>query len=150
MIWRHGLSVLWCYWLGDRKGIRPVKKTQWWGTGVVSCLEQSADLHTAQLMPLPLAVSCFSKIKTGFTFWYRLTRVVSDKRAVKLVCVCVCGIETQDIVCLLASNFGFISTISKCKAVQIPLASTVSRALEQTQLQSSQTVMNCKWYLMKN
>ena len=27
-----------------------------------------ADLHTAQLMPLPLTVSCFSKIQIGFTF----------------------------------------------------------------------------------
>jgi len=27
-----------------------------------------ADLHMAQLMPLPLTVSCFSKIQTGFTF----------------------------------------------------------------------------------
>jgi len=32
------------------------------------CLEQGADLHTAQLMPLPLTVSCFSKIQIGFTF----------------------------------------------------------------------------------
>ena len=32
------------------------------------CLERSADLHTAQLMPLPLTVSCFSKIQIGFTF----------------------------------------------------------------------------------
>ena len=31
-------------------------------------LEQGADLHMAQLMPLPLAVSCFSKIQIGFTF----------------------------------------------------------------------------------
>jgi len=35
---------------------------------VVICLEQGADLHTAQLMPLPLTVSCFSKIHIGFTF----------------------------------------------------------------------------------
>jgi len=35
---------------------------------VVICLERGADLHTAQLMPLPLAVSCFSKIQIGFTF----------------------------------------------------------------------------------
>jgi len=35
---------------------------------VVVCLEQDADLHMAQLMPLPLTVSCFSKIQTGFTF----------------------------------------------------------------------------------
>jgi len=38
------------------------KKTEWWGAGVVICLERDADLHMAQLMPLPLTVSCFSKI----------------------------------------------------------------------------------------
>jgi len=50
-----------------RKGIRPVK-TEWWGAGVVVCLEQGANLHMVQLMPLPLTVSCFSKIQIGFTF----------------------------------------------------------------------------------
>ena len=60
-------SVLWRCWLGDRKGIRPVK-TERWGAGVVICLKRSADLHMAQLMPLPLTVSCFSKIQIGFTF----------------------------------------------------------------------------------
>jgi len=53
--------------LGGRKGIRPVK-TEWWGTGVVICLERGADLHTVQLMPLPLTVSSSSKIQIGFTF----------------------------------------------------------------------------------
>jgi len=32
------------------------------------CLELGADLHMAQLMPLPLTVSCFNKIQIGFTF----------------------------------------------------------------------------------
>ena len=44
------------------------KKTQWWAAGIVICLERAADLHTAQVMPLPLTVSCFSKIQIGFTF----------------------------------------------------------------------------------
>ena len=37
---------------------------------MVICLEQRADckLLMAQLMPLPLTLSCFSKIQTGFTF----------------------------------------------------------------------------------
>ena len=61
-------SVPWRCWLGDRKGIRPVKKTEWWGVVVVICLERGADLHMAQLMPLPLTVSCFNKIQIGFTF----------------------------------------------------------------------------------
>ena len=60
-------SVLRRCWLGGRKGIRPVK-TEWWGAGVVICLERGADLHMFQLMPLPLTVSCFSKIQIGFAF----------------------------------------------------------------------------------
>jgi len=35
---------------------------------MVICLERGADLHMSQLMPLPLTVSCFSKIQIGFTF----------------------------------------------------------------------------------
>ena len=34
---------------------------------MVICLERGADLHMAQLMPLPLTVSCFRKIQIGFT-----------------------------------------------------------------------------------
>ena len=37
-------------------------------SGVAICLERGADLHMAQLMPLLLTVSCFSKIQIGFTF----------------------------------------------------------------------------------
>ena len=44
------------------------KKTEWWGAGVVICLQRGADLHMAQLTPLPLTVSCSSKIQIGFTF----------------------------------------------------------------------------------
>ena len=54
--------------VGRQEGHPPCKKTEWWGAGVVICLERGADLHMAQLMPLPLTVSCFSKIQTGFTF----------------------------------------------------------------------------------
>ena len=35
---------------------------------MVVCLERGADLHIAQLMPLPLTVSWFSKTQTDFTF----------------------------------------------------------------------------------
>jgi len=69
-----------------RKGIRPVK-TEWWGSGVVICLEQGADLHMAQLMPVPLTVSCSSKIQIGFTFLVPADLGSPGKRAVKRVCV---------------------------------------------------------------
>jgi len=52
--------------VGRQEG-HPACKKEWWGAGVVICLEQSADLHMAQMMPLPLTVSCFSKIQIGFT-----------------------------------------------------------------------------------
>ena len=70
------------------------KKTEWWGAGVVICLERGADLHIAQLMPLPLTVSCFSKTQTGFITFLVLAHAGSPgKRAVKRVCVCVCVCE---------------------------------------------------------
>ena len=54
--------------VGRQEGHSACKKTEWRGAGVVLCLERDADLHMAQLMPLPLTVSCFSKIQIGFTF----------------------------------------------------------------------------------
>ena len=57
---------------------------------MIICLEQGADLHMAQLMPLPLTVSCFSKIQIGFTFLVPAHLGSPGQRAVKQVCVCVC------------------------------------------------------------
>ena len=57
------------------------------GAGVVVCLDQGADLHMAQLMPLPLIVSCFSKIQIGFTFLVPAHPGSPGKRAAKRVCV---------------------------------------------------------------
>jgi len=74
--------------LGGRKGIQPVK-TEWWGAGVVICLERDVDLHMAQLMPLPLTVAYFSKIQIGFTFLVLAYPGSPGQRAVKRVCVCV-------------------------------------------------------------
>jgi len=56
---------------------------------MVICLERGADLHIAQLMPLPLTVSCFTKIQTGFTFLVLAHPGSPGQRAVKRVCVCV-------------------------------------------------------------
>jgi len=54
---------------------------------MVVCLEQDADLHMSQLMPLPLTVSCFNKIQIGFTFLVPTHLGSPGKRAVKWVCV---------------------------------------------------------------
>ena len=69
-----------------QEGHPACKKTEWWGVGVVICLERGADLHMAQLMPLSLTVSCFSKIQTGFTFLVPADQGSPRKMAVKRVC----------------------------------------------------------------
>jgi len=50
---------------------------------VVICLQRGADLHVAQLMPLPLTVSCSSKIQIGFTFLVPAYPGCLGKEAVK-------------------------------------------------------------------
>ena len=66
---------------------------------MVICLELGADLHMAQLMPLPLTVSCFSKIQIGFAFLIPAHPGSPGKGPLNVcvcVCVCACYKETQD------------------------------------------------------
>jgi len=80
--------------VGRQEGHPACKKTDWWDAGVFICLERSADLHTAQLMPLPLTVSCSSKSRLVLPFWYWLTPGSPGQRAVKRVCVvCVYALQ---------------------------------------------------------
>jgi len=65
-------------WVGRQEGHPACKKREWWGVGVVICLERGADLHTAQLMPLPLSLASV-KSRLILPFWYWLTQVVPDK-----------------------------------------------------------------------
>ena len=73
--------------VGRQEGHPTCKKAEWCGAGMVICLERGADLHVAQLMPLPLTVSCFSKIQTGFTFLVPAHPGSPGQSAVKRVCV---------------------------------------------------------------
>jgi len=79
---------------GRQEGHPACKKTEWWDAGMVVCLGQGADLHMAQLMPMPLTVSCSSKSRLVLPLQCRLTWVVPDKvrvgrKTVVRVCVCV-------------------------------------------------------------
>ena len=78
---------------------------------MVICLERGADLHMAQLMPLPLTVSCFSKIQIGVAFLVQAHLGSPGQRAAEWVCVyvCVCvpcaeftSFWKQCIICLLS------------------------------------------------
>jgi len=75
--------------VGQQEGHPACKKLSG-GALAQLCLERGADLHMAQLMPLPLTVSSFSKIEIGFTFLIPTHPGSPGQRAVKRVCVCVC------------------------------------------------------------
>jgi len=73
--------------VGRQEGHPACKKTEWWGAGMVICLELGADLHLAQLMLLPLTDSCFNKIQIDFTFLVPADPGSPGKRTVKRVFV---------------------------------------------------------------
>ena len=80
---------------------------------MVVCLERGADLHMAQLMPLPLTVSCSSEIQIGFTFLVPVHLGSPGKRAVKWVCVwCVSNTNCIEDLCKLSKEY-LISLTSK-------------------------------------
>jgi len=92
----------------------------------------------AQLMPLPLTVSCFSKIQIGFTFLVPAHPGSPGKRAVKRVCkrVCVvwrfCTCLVVCFLCLYWVQFLIIYTLTWLAAIVVgllmPLVSRSVRA----------------------
>ena len=72
---------------------------------MVICLERGAYLHMAQMMPLPLTVSFFCKIQTGFTFLALAHLGSPRQRVVKRVCVCV--LVTKQVKCQTIAKFNF-------------------------------------------
>ena len=97
---------------------------------VLAWLSVWSEVQTcmAQLMPLPLTVSCFSKTQIGLPFWYRPTWVVLEKGPLNgCVCVCVC-LLSQTAACL--ARLAFYCYIEK--------VTTLARlACEQTALKTA-------------
>ena len=73
---------------------------------MVICLERGVDLHMAQLMPLPLTVSCFSKIQIGFYRAMLCIRGTSHGPVSVCLSVCVCVCLSQAGVLLKRLNVG--------------------------------------------
>ena len=99
--------------VGQQERHRGCKKLEWWGTGMVICLERDADMHMAKLMPLPLTVSCFSKIQIGFTFLVLAHPGSPRKKAVKRMCVCVYSAAEQS-----ASESSAVTSVQPAPAQQ--------------------------------
>ena len=66
-------------------------QTEWWGAGVVICLERGADLHMPSWCHCSLSLAPV-KSRLVLPFWYRLTWVVPDKGPLNR-CVCCCKLE---------------------------------------------------------
>ena len=90
--------MLWRSWLGDKKGIRPVKKLS---SGVLAWLSVWSELQTCIW---PSWCHCHSlslasvKSRLVLPFWYWLTWVVPEKGPLN-GCVCVCKTSTSTSLC---------------------------------------------------
>jgi len=108
------LSCLQCFdavgWAAGRAS--GLYKTEWWGAGMVICLERGADLHIAQLMPLSFTFSCFSKIQIGFTFLVAVHPGSPVQRVIKQMCVCACVVVVK-----FPSNEFLVYTCRNCVGV---------------------------------
>ena len=108
---------------------------------MVICLEQSADfsadLHMAQLMPLPLIVSCFGKIEIGLPFWYRLIQVVLDKGLLN-GCVCMC-VYSSSLFTVLMQHSEISLSLTKLHQNCVDICSSFSSAYWLTKFTGSRT-----------
>ena len=86
---------------------------------MVICLELGADLHMAQLMPVPLTVSCFSEIQIGIAFLVPAHPGSPGKRALKRVCACVCVCVRACVRVVLKLTMGQTQLLSLLKAKRL-------------------------------
>ena len=99
---------------------------------MVICLERGADLHMAQRIPLPLTVSCFSKIQIGFTFLVPAHPGSLGQSAVKRLCVLVqivwylwdcCKVDP----CYLPLTPSIMNVLSLCKCARKILYANINK-----------------------
>jgi len=101
---------------------------------MVISLERGADLHVAQLMPLPLTVSCFSKIQIGFTFLVPAHPGSPGQRAIKQVCACSSIYEITVHCHKLGSLNSINGSLYACKCLQCRMTTSQCRRHPRNQL----------------
>jgi len=94
------------------------------------CPEQDADLHITQLMPLPLTVSCFSKIQIGFTFLVLAHLGSPGKRAVKRVCVSAWQLSNSEAGVKIEKSGGVAGGEGECRDDAARLLARERRSLD--------------------
>ena len=117
----HGLSLAFralTLLVGRQEGHPACKKLS---GGVLAWLFVWSEVQTctAQLMPLPPTVSCFSKIQTGFTFLVPAHLGSPGQRAVKRACMCVVCSWPQSHASRIVSYLPmWTPSVSECQAVR--------------------------------
>jgi len=91
----------------------------------------------AQLIPLPLIVSCFGKIEIGLPFWYRLTQVVLDKGLLN-GCVCMC-VYSSSLFTVLMQHSDISLSLTKLHQNCVDICSSFSSAYWLTKCTGSRT-----------
>ena len=89
-------------------------------------------------MPLPLTVSCFSKIHIGFTFLVPAHLGSPGKRAVKRVCVCVC-LRARACVCPVKCPAFFRTVLGS-----LQVSTVVGRTIDPTDQTTLQDIINMR------
>jgi len=102
-------------------------------------------LHVAQLMLLPLTVSCFSKIQIGFTFLLPAYPGSPGQRAIKRVCVCVCVC-----LCVCVTVNLYIVLLSSCLSVKLTVYSMISDVMHSLRWCEPASELTCFWCLIRN
>jgi len=126
--------------IAGRKGIQPVKLSG----GVLAWLSVWSEVHMAQLMPLPLTVSCFSKIQIGFTFLVPADPGSTGQRAVKRVCVHVFLLLAAKSVCAVKCWILLALIISAPSILDSTVASTLLLLLLLCRFRHSKDAVNAK------
>ena len=92
-------SVLWNWWFGVRKSIRPVKNwvTRCWHGCLSGARCKMICMWSSWCYCHP-NITCFIKTQNGLTFWCRLTQTVLKKRLLNgCLSVCLLSIQTHNL-----------------------------------------------------
>ena len=105
-------------------------------------------------MPLPLTVSCFSKIQIGFTFLVPAHPGSPGQRAVKRVCVCVDNNDDIIMIHILFAeaeadltgvNFVYIALVLDVTSLVRDVRATTEKQVVASQ--HRRTILHQPWYL---
>ena len=118
--------------VGRQEEHQACKKTEWWGAGVVVCLERGRnDLHGVQLISLPPHHLFFSKIQSGLFFWYLLSAYPGfpGKRPLNECCFQRCVLEDKSLALSILKDRHAVALAVKSLTLTLAIKSLMSAVI---------------------